>query len=332
MRNTLLNKTSRSLTLAFGCVIALTYPARSASFIPTTLTNPTFSPSTVSSTLTDPQTLSRLLNVPVPVIDYSEGIYQEINSGSLSSQLTGFGQTFGALGLIDPAFAGQQSWSEAIDPGSQSPYGNPQTPTDYYTLGKYSDTVASQIPQQLSQAIFSPHGQQVQQQQSQQVQQAQQTALAGQQGASDTYDASVKQAQQNANDANAVGDEADVAAQQHVTQKVMQAIAQQNYDMANIQSGLVNQLANQNKSAALQSGQLYALSNQVTALYQQSQLSNVLQASQNYQMSQAASTLQAQSDYQQNKDFINSDAAHRTWGMTYIPGLVPKDGSNVTNP
>jgi len=251
-----------------------------------------------------------LLGVPAPIVSTSQTIFQNISSGNFDSTVNGILGTLGQLGLIDPASQSDQIWSEAMNPSSRSPYGNPQDPQGVYDLQRYVDTVGAQIPQQLSQAVFGPQGQQSLSQLTQAVQQAQQTALSGQQGVNDTYQTTVQQAQQNATQAQNVDVKAQQAQTSSVSQDILKAMATQNSDLASIGAGNSAQLSNLGRAASYQSAQLSAVNSQLTALNERGQLMEVLGASQNYQQAQTNAALEDQTHYQQLKDSLHQEAAN----------------------
>lgn len=265
-----------------------------------------------------------LLQVPAPIVNTGETILKNISSGNFNGTLDTIFGALGQIGLINPDIESEQIWSEAINPSSQNPYGNPQNPQGVYDLQRYIDAVGAQIPQQLSQAVFGQQGQQALSQLNQAIQQAQQTSLAGQQGANKTYQLTVQQAQQNAMQAENVDAEAQQAQTSSVSQQILKAVATQNSDLARIGAGNSAQLANLARAATYQSAQLSAVNSHLTALNERGQLLEVLGASQNYQQAQANAALQDQTHYQHLKDSLNQDSAYRTASVTYIPGLMPK--------
>ncbi len=343
-------KTKLPRILIAGSIVAVVaLPASAASLVPTDVNPVTFGEQVFGSTqptngspnlvkvgeqaLTSGQLSSGslltigagLLQVPAPIVSTSQTIFQDISSGNFDTTVNGIFGTLGQLGLIDPATQSEQVWSEAINPGSQSPFGNPQDPQGVYDLQRYVDAVRGQIPQQLSQAVFGPQGQQALSQLNQAVQQAQQTSLSGQQGVNDTYQVTVQQAQQNATQAENVDVKAQQAQAATASQTILKAETDQIADLARIGAGNSAQLSNLGRAASYQSAQLSAVNNQLTALNERGQLLEVLGASQNYQQAQTNAALQDQTHYQQLKDSLQQNANYQSTSSIYIPGLMPKE-------
>lgn len=263
-----------------------------------------------------------LLQVP-PIVSVSQEIFRSINTGNIEGAINRILGILGQLGLLNPA-----SESERIRTNPENPYSNPQTPEEVYQWQRHSDIIRSEIGQKLSQVVFGVKGQQALLQQTQAVQQAWQISQTGQRGVAATYQQSAGQAQQNVSYAKRVEAQAKKAQSAKVSQRILQALAAQNEDLAKIGSGNSAQLAYLGKAASYQSAQLSVTNSQLTALNDKTQTLEVLSASQNYQAAQINAAIERQSYYQQTKDSLQQNAAYQSSSSIYIPGLVPKgDGT-----
>ncbi len=265
-----------------------------------------------------------------PIINASKGIFRNISKGQINGALDGIIGILGQLGILNPAAEAARVAADSVSGGASSsdkPYSNPQTPKEVYDLQRHVEVVRSEIPQNLSQIVFGPQGQQALDEQSKTIEEAQAASQAGQAGVAGAFQASAQQAQQNASYAANVVVEGDKAQSATASQEVLKGIAAQNKDLARINSGSSEQLAQLGKAASFQSAQLSAANAQLAGLNDKSQTLEILSASQNYQMAQIDSALDQQNDYEHRKDDIKLDAGYQSSSMIYIPGLIPKGGS-----
>lgn len=269
-----------------------------------------------------------VLQIP-PIINTSKDIYHSISSGNVNEVLNGVIGILGELGLLNPTDAADNVGVGSESPagrGSGEPYANPKTPAEVYDMQRSVGTVRSEIPQNFSQVVFSPQGQQVLSQQAKAIQQAQQASGAAQQGVAQASQASAQQAQQNAAHAENVKAKAVQAKSATASQDVLKAIAAQNEDLASIGSGNSAQLSELARAASYQSTQLNAANTQMAALNDKTQTLEVLSASQNDQMAQSVAAIDHQNHYQHLKDAIATNAAVQASSMIFIPGLTAKRG------
>lgn len=262
-----------------------------------------------------------------PIISASKGIFRNISRGNVDGALDGVISILGKLGILNPMEEAARASAGATSASSDRPYSNPQTPKEVYDLQRHVDAVRSEIPQNLSQIVFGPQGQQALDEQSQAIEEAQAASQAGQAGAAQSYQKSAQQAQQNATYAANVSAEADKAQSATASQDVLKGIAAQNKDLARINSGSSEQLAQLGKAASYQSTQLSAANAQLAGLNDKSQTLEILSASQNDQMAQINGAIAQQNNYEHLKDDIKLDAGYQSSTMIYIPGLVPKGGT-----
>lgn len=328
MKKTNKKKVPRSIAVG-SIIVAITLPASVfASLAPIDLPIDleTISGDTLPASIGGESGLSQaaqevLLDIS-PILNETKEIFRSIKAGNIESSFNRILGVLGELGLLNPADESARLGS----PGSsENPYSNPQTPEQVYELQRHGDIVRSEIPQRLSQVVFGQQGQKILAQQNQAIQQAVQTSLNSQQGVANTYQKSVRQAQQNVVDAEKVKARGNNAQSANVTQRIMKAIAAQNADLASISSGHSVQLARLAQAASYQSAQLNATNSQLAALNDKAQVLEIFGASQNYQMAQINTAIEHQNHYQQIKDSLETNAAYQSSALIYIPGLVPKD-------
>ena len=98
------------------------------------------------------------------ILNEVQSIWQKISSGNLEGAIEGI---LGAIGLLNPA---HESARISNGEDGDNPYSDPETPEEVYDLEQHTDIVRSEIPQRLSQVVFSPSGQEAMAARSAQVQ------------------------------------------------------------------------------------------------------------------------------------------------------------------
>lgn len=315
---------STSLALALIPVSAL------AETLPTNNNSIDFENVPISEEPTDSSRLETseetLLENPV-LINTGEEIFRSISTGNYGGAISGLFGLLGELGLIDPADSAARAGSESATPGSrdgQNPYSRPQTPTEVRELERYLRTVRTEIPQQLSQVVFGPKGQQALAEQNKVLEKTMTVSEQAKASSSEAYQKSEEQARQSSEAAKNVDAESQNAESAKASQDVLKAIASQNKDLANIGAANSSQLANLSKSSSNISTQLNATNNQLSVLNDRTQSIEVLSASQNYQTAQINAAIEQGNEYQQRKDTTEHNNAYESFNYIYLPGLIEK--------
>ncbi len=255
-----------------------------------------------------------LYESPVSVNEV-QSIWQKISSGNLEGAIEGI---LGAIGLLNPA---HESARVSNGEDGDNPYAEPETPEEVYDLEQHTEAVRSQIPQELSQVVFSPSGQEAMANQSAQVREIQEISNQAQQATNLVSQNSKQLAQTGINQAGKIKELAEEAQAANASQDVLKALAAQNEDLAQIMAGNSSQLAQLGEIGLYQSVQLNGLTAQLKALNDKGQTLEVLLASQNYLMSQVDDALGQQKEYQQYKDTLNNSLNQNMSQTVYIPGL-----------
>jgi len=255
------------------------------------------------------------------ILNEVQSIWQKISSGNLEGAIAGI---LGAIGLLNPA---HESARISNGEDGDNPYSDPETPEEVYDLEQHTDVVRAEIPQRLSQIVFSPSGQEAMANQSAQVQEIQQVSNQAQQAASGVLSESDQIAQTSTNHAEQIQSLGESAQSADASQDVLKALAAQNNDLAQIMAGNSSQLANLGEIATYQSVQLSGINGQLTALNETGQVTQVLLASQNYLLSQVDDALGQQKEYQQYKDSLKDGLNRNMTQMVYIPGLFGGGGN-----
>ena len=256
-----------------------------------------------------------------PVIDDTKLIFAEVNSGLDSVVQT----VLGEIGLANPdTEANSVGWNE------RSPHYNPQTPTDIVRRSESADAQKSQVFSQLAQVIFGEKGQQVINKQNVILGQTQQDAAAAHAGTTQTYADSINLANQNIQLAARVAQTENVAASSRVTQDVAKAIAAQNKDLANINSGISQQLAFLGEGQLYNNMQMQGLNTQLTIANQRSQNVETFLAAQNSQLAEIDSNQELAMKREIERD--NQIRTRDRQGITriFIPGLFSSDAVEAT--
>ena len=256
------------------------------------------------------------------ILNEVQTIFQQISSGNIEGAIEG---VLGALGLLNPA---HESVRISSGEDEDNPYANPETPEEVYDLEQHTDVVRSEIPQKLSQVVFSPSGQEAMANQSAQVQAIQEVSNQAIQAVSVASQESDQIAQTSTTHADNIQALAQEAQSADASQDVLKALAAQNEDFAQIIAGNSTQLANLGEIATYQSVQLSGINGQLTALNETGQVLQVLLASQNYLMSQVDDALGQQKDYQQYKDTLKNSLNRNMSQTVFIPGLFNGGAGN----
>ena len=282
--------------------------------------------SVYGSTQTDGEgegaTIGDVLYESPDLVNEVQSIWQKISSGNIEGAIEGI---LGAIGLLNPA---HESARISSGEDGDNPYANPETPEEVYDLEQHTDVVRSQIPQKLSQVVFSTSGQEAMAERTAQVQEIQQVSNEAQQAASVVVSESDQVAQTSTTHADNIQALGESAQSADASQDVLKALAAQNQDFAQIIAGNANQLANLGEIATYQSVQLSGINGQLTALNETGQVTQVLLASQNYLLSQVDDALDRQQEYQQEKDSLKDGLNRDLSQMVYIPGLFNGDAGN----
>ncbi len=262
--------------------------------------------------------IKEVLKQTPTVIQQVQKLYGQISTGDFNSAIEGI---LGAMGLLNPA---QEAARISNSEDENNPYANPETPQEVYELQKHTAIVRSQMPQQLSQIVFSHSGQEAMARESEQLQQIQSASTQAQLGAGLAFGDLERIAQENGTYARDVGVTAGDAQSMRASQDVLKALAEQNEELSQIIAGNSEQLAYLGEIGAYQSLQLSGVNAQLAALNGKGQVLEVLMASQNYLMSQLNSTMTQQQEYQQYKDSLDHALNRNMLQMVFIPGLFPK--------
>ena len=251
-----------------------------------------------------------------------ESIFQQISLGNVEGAVDGI---LGAIGLLNPAYE-----SVRISGGEEedNPYANPEIPEEVQDLEQHTDIVRSEIPQKLSQVVFSPSGQSAMAEQSAQIQTIAETSAQAQQAATGVLISSAQIAQTSTTHAGSIQTLAQEAEGANASQDVLKALAAQNEDLAQIIAGNSTQLANLGEIATYQSLQLDGINGQLTALNGTGQVLQVLVASQNYLLSQVDDALGQQKEYEQYKDSLKDGLNRNMSQIVFVPGLFREGAVN----
>ena len=264
-------------------------------------------------------TIGDILYESPNIVDNVQSIWPKISSGNLEGAIEGI---LGAIGLLNPA---HESVRISSGEDEDNPYANPETPEEVYDLEQHTDIVRTQIPQRLSQVVFSPSGQEAMAERNERVQEIQRVSNEAQQAASVVTIESKQIAQTSTNHGDNIQALGESAQSADASQDVLKALAAQNQDFAQIIAGNANQLANLGEIATYQSVQLSGINGQLTALNETGQVTQVLLASQNYLLSQVDDALGQQKDYQQYKDTLKNSLNRNMSQTVFIPGLFGGD-------
>ena len=265
-------------------------------------------------------TIGEVLYESPNIVNEVQSIWQKISSGNLEGAIEGI---LGAIGLLNPA---HESARISNGEDGDNPYSDPETPEEVYELEQHTDIVRSQIPQQLSQVVFSPKGQKALAEQSAQVQAIQEVSNQAQQATSLVFQDSKQLAQTSTTHAENIEELAQEAESAQASQDILKALAAQNNDLAQIMAGNSSQLAQLGEIGVYTSVQLNGVTAQLKTLNDTGQTLEVLLASQNYLMSQVDDALGQQKDYQQYKDTLKNSLNRNMTQMVYIPGLFGGGG------
>ncbi len=135
--------------------------------------------------------IKEVLKQTPTVIQQVQKLYGQISTGDLNSAIEGI---LGAMGLLNPA---QEAARISNSEDENNPYANPETPQEVYELQKHTAIVRSQMPQQLSQIVFSHSGQEAMAIESEQIEQIQSASTQAQLGASLAFGDLERIAQEN---------------------------------------------------------------------------------------------------------------------------------------
>ena len=246
-------------------------------------------------------------------------IFQKIENGEYESAAR---DILNALGILNPAHESTEVGkdTESTEEG-ENPYDNPETPREVYEAEQHADVVRSEIPQKLSQVVFSPSGQEAMAQQILDLNALQQSSASAQQYAGDVAVKSSETADKSETLAVEIENKSTEAQSVKSSQEVLKALAEQNRDLAQLMSGNSTQLSNLAEIGAYQAVQLTNLNGSLNALNEKAQVSEIFVASQNYLMSQIDSALDQQNDYQEYKDSLENNLNRNMSRMIFIPGL-----------
>ena len=253
-----------------------------------------------------------LAQVPV-IIDRSKELIGNINQDSIENIIYG---VMGEIGLIDP-----QQEANDIAISQESPYSNPQSPTEASRMGQASDSQQSQIVQRLSQIIFSKEGQEVIARQNQILKESQEGAMLSQKAlvqASDVSKEVMNEQIVRADDISLVTEDARTA---KASQDVLKAIAIQNNYAAQINAGISEQLTLLTETQVYNGVQMKGLNTQLTVLNQRDQNMQSYFAAQNLQLSEIDNNLEQQIDTDEYHRRIKTLQAQTGITKVYIPGL-----------
>ncbi len=135
--------------------------------------------------------IKEVLKQTPTVIQQVQKLYGQISTGDFNSAIEGI---LGAMGLLNPA---QEAARISNSEDENNPYAHPETPQEVYELQKHTAIVRSQMPQQLSQIVFSHSGQEAMAIESEQIEQIQSASTQAQLGASLAFGDLERIAQEN---------------------------------------------------------------------------------------------------------------------------------------
>lgn len=260
-------------------------------------------------------TIEEVLVEAPDIISDIKRIWQKITGGNVEGAIEAI---LGAIGIGNPAYE-----STRVGSGEEedNPYANPETPEEVYDLERHTDIVRSQIPQKLSQVVFSPEGQKMMAEETAQVEAIQRVSHQAQQAANLVYQESATIALEGKIQADKVKTLREEAKSADASQDVLKAISAQNEELAQILAGNSSQLTQLGEIGLYQSVQLNGLNAQLAALNGKAQVLEVLVSSQNYLMSQMDDAIGQQKEYQQYKDSLKNGLNRNMSQMVFIPGL-----------
>lgn len=259
-----------------------------------------------------------------PIIDQTKEVIAEINGGSLESAIL---TTLGAVGLIDP-----QEEANSVFSSDKSPYSNPQSPEEVVLQADAADAQQSQISDRLSQIIFGQKGQEAINEQNKVIGQTQTNAVQAQTATVAVYQTAKDIAIDNYQYADKIADEAAKAQAANASQDVLKALAAQNQYMAEINSGVSEQLALLGEAQVYNSVQMSGLNEQLAISNQRQQNVETFLASGNSQLAEIDSNQELQ--IRQSIDKENQERLRSRQGITriFIPGLFENDAAQNSSP
>ena len=259
-----------------------------------------------------------------PIIDQTKEVIAEINGGSLESAIL---TTLGAVGLIDP-----QEEANSVFSSDKSPYSNPQSPEEVVLQADAADAQQSQISDRLSQIVFGQKGQEAINEQNKVIGQTQTNAVQAQTATGAVYQTAKDIAIDNYQYADKIADEAAKAQAANASQDVLKALAAQNQYMAEINSGVSEQLALLGEAQVYNSVQMSGLNEQLAISNQRQQNVETFLASGNSQLAEIDSNQELQ--IRQSIDKENQERLRSRQGITriFIPGLFENDAAQNSTP
>ena len=265
-----------------------------------------------------------VFNTINPIIDRTKEVIAEVNGGSLEDAIL---TTLGAVGLIDP-----QEEASSVSTSEQSPYSNPQSTEEVIESSQAADDHQSQIQERLSQIVFGHEGQEVIDEQNQAIAQTQTDSTQAQIATGAVYQTTKEIAIDNYQHADQIADQAAQAQAANASQDVLKALAAQNQYIAEINSGVSEQLALLGEAQVYNSVQMNGLNEQLAIANQRQQNIETFLASSNSQLAEIDGNQELQIRQMVEKD--NQEMLRSRQGITrvFIRGLFVEDAAQNNAP
>lgn len=258
-----------------------------------------------------------------PILDQTKVVIGQINSGSLEDAIL---TTLGAVGLIDPV-----EEANSVSTSEESVYSNPQSVEEVIEQANAADAQESQVSERLSQIVFGSQGQEAINNQNKVIGATQTSSAQAQLATSAVYETARDIAIDNYDNADQIAIQAAEAQAANASQDVLKALAAQNQHMAEINSGVSEQLALLGEAQIYNAVQMDGLNEQLTISNQRQQNIETFLASSNSQLAEIDRNQELQTSNlieSQNRERLRSRQ-----GMTriFVRGLFPEE-SQVTQP
>ena len=258
-----------------------------------------------------------ILDTINPILETTKTVITEIKGGSLENAIY---TSLGAIGLIDPV-----EEANSINNAEKSPYSNPESVESAIEQAEAADAQESQVSERLSQIIFGQKGQSAIQEQNEVIKETQQSSVESQLATAAVYEVTRDIAIDNYGNADLIAVEAEKAQAANASQDVLKAISAQNQYLAEINSGVSEQMALMTEAQIYNAVQMNGLNEQLAISNQRQQNVETFLASSNSQLSEIDRNQEEQFEREVRKE--NQKMSRSRYGISrvFIRGLFEEE-------